>query len=120
MGPGGDDPGAGGKLRHPSSEQDPLRRRENGGGRPSDHRGRAERHDSGGRARPAEEIGLEGTAMIPMSAQEFKDFWHGFCGRQGVSPAVRTPRDKNIEEDPDYWAAQMSDVLTDVLTGHNQ
>ncbi len=55
--------------------------------------------------------------MIPMSAQEIKDFWHGFCGRQGVSPAVRTAGDKKIEEDPDYWADQTMWDLLEVLTG---
>ncbi len=42
--------------------------------------------------------------MIPMSADEIKDFWRGFCERQGVSPAVRAAGEKKIEEDPEHWA----------------
>lgn len=44
--------------------------------------------------------------MIPMSAEEVKDFWHGFCERNEVSEALRAAGDRKIEEDPEYWADQ--------------
>lgn len=44
--------------------------------------------------------------MIPMSAEEIKEFWHGFCERHGVSAALRAAGDRRIDEDPGYWADQ--------------
>ena len=55
--------------------------------------------------------------MIPMSVQEIKDFWHGFCKRQSISDAVRAAGDKKIEEDPEKWADQTMWDLLDVLSG---
>jgi len=55
--------------------------------------------------------------MIPMSVQEIKEFWHGFCKRQSISDAVRAAGDKKIEEDPEKWADQTMWDLLDVLSG---
>ena len=41
-----------------------------------------------------------------MTAEEVKQFWHGFCERKKVDPATRARGDKKIDEDPDYWADQ--------------
>lgn len=55
--------------------------------------------------------------MIPMSADEVKEFWHGFCKRQGVSDALRAAGDRKIDENPDYWADQTMGELLEHLTG---
>ena len=53
--------------------------------------------------------------MIPMSVEEIKEFWHGFCERQGVSEAVRKEGDARIEADPEHWADQtMWDLLREL------
>jgi len=50
--------------------------------------------------------------MIPISVDEIKEHWHGFCERRGVLPAARDAGDRKIEEDPEYWADQtMADLL---------
>ena len=54
--------------------------------------------------------------MIPMTAEEIKDFWRGFCERQGVSAAVRAAGDKRIEQDPERWADQTMWDLLDELS----
>lgn len=54
--------------------------------------------------------------MIPMSADEIKEFWHGFCQRQGVSGTVRAAGDKRIVEDPEHWADQTMWDLLDALS----
>lgn len=41
-----------------------------------------------------------------MTAEEVKQFWHGFCERKKVDPATRVRGDQKIDEDPDYWADQ--------------
>ena len=41
-----------------------------------------------------------------MTAEEVKEFWHGFCERKNVNPAARARGDAKIDEDPDYWADQ--------------
>ena len=41
-----------------------------------------------------------------MTAEEVKQFWHGFCERKKVDPQTRARGDKKIDEDPDYWADQ--------------
>ena len=41
-----------------------------------------------------------------MTAEEVKQFWHGFCERKKVAPVIRARGDAKIEEDPDYWADQ--------------
>jgi len=42
--------------------------------------------------------------VIPMSAEEVKEFWHGFCERQRVSDALRAQGDRKIDADPERWA----------------
>jgi len=56
-------------------------------------------------------------AVIPMSVQEIKEFWHGFCERQGVNATVRAAGDKKIEADPEHWADRTMWDLLDVLSG---
>ena len=41
-----------------------------------------------------------------MSAEEVKQFWHGFCERKGIDAGTRARGDAKIDEDPDYWADQ--------------
>jgi len=41
-----------------------------------------------------------------MTADEVKQFWHGFCERKKVDAATQARGDKKIDEDPDYWADQ--------------
>lgn len=55
--------------------------------------------------------------MIPMTADEIKEFWHGFCERQHVSEAVRAAGDRKIDEDPEHWADQTMWDLLDTLSG---
>ena len=55
--------------------------------------------------------------MIPMSAKEIKEFWHGFCQRQKVSPTVRAAGDEKIDKNPDYWADQTMWDLLDEISG---
>lgn len=55
--------------------------------------------------------------MIPMTTDEIKQFWHGFCERQGINEAVRAAGDKRIEDDPEYWADHTMWDLLDVLSG---
>ena len=54
--------------------------------------------------------------MIPMSAEEIKDFWRGFCERQKVSAAVRAAGEKRIDQDPEHWADQTMWDLLDALS----
>jgi len=42
--------------------------------------------------------------VIPMSAEEIKEFWHGFCERRGVSAALRAKGDEKIDAEPELWA----------------
>lgn len=50
--------------------------------------------------------------MIPISVDEIKEHWHGFCERRGVLPAARAAGDRLIEQDPEHWADQtMADLL---------
>ena len=42
--------------------------------------------------------------MIPMSADEIKEYWHDFCTRKKVDEARRTAGDRLIEQDPEHWA----------------
>jgi hypothetical protein len=42
--------------------------------------------------------------MIPMSAEEIKEFWHGFCERQRIGEALRAKGDTRITQDPEFWA----------------
>ena len=51
-----------------------------------------------------------------MTADEVKQFWHGFCERKKVSPAIRTRGDAKIDEDPDYWADQTMFKLLEAVS----
>jgi hypothetical protein len=51
-----------------------------------------------------------------ITADEIKEFWHGFCERQGVGAEVRAKGDKRIEEDPEHWADQTMWDLLDALS----
>lgn len=55
--------------------------------------------------------------MIPMSAEEIKQFWHGFCERHDVSAPMRAAGDRKIEEDPEYWADHTMWDLLEALSG---
>ena len=41
-----------------------------------------------------------------MTAEEVKQFWHGFCERKNVDDTRRARGDAKIDENPDYWADQ--------------
>ena len=41
-----------------------------------------------------------------MTADEVKQFWHGFCERRKIDAATRARGDAKIDEAPDYWADQ--------------
>jgi hypothetical protein len=51
-----------------------------------------------------------------MTADEVKQFWHGFCERKRIDPAIRTRGDKKIDEDPDYWADQTMMKLLEAVS----
>jgi len=51
-----------------------------------------------------------------MSAEEVKEFWHGFCERKGVDAATRARGDEKIDRDPDYWADQTMTRLLDSVS----
>src|SRR3954471_16003929 len=51
-----------------------------------------------------------------MSAEEVKEFWHGFCERKGIDAATRARGDEKIERDPDYWADQTMTRLLDSVS----
>lgn len=51
-----------------------------------------------------------------MTAEEVKQFWHGFCERKKVDPAIRARGDAKIEEDPDYWADQTMMKLLEAVS----
>lgn len=51
-----------------------------------------------------------------MSAQEVKEFWHGFCERKGVDDATRARGDEKIDRDPNYWADQTMVRLLDSVS----
>jgi hypothetical protein len=52
-----------------------------------------------------------------MSAEEVKEFWHGFCERKGVDEATRSRGDAKIDDDPGYWADQTMPRLLDLVAG---
>ena len=55
---------------------------------------------------------------MDMSAEEIKQFWHGFCQRRKIAADVIAKGDAIIEKDPDYWADQtMGDLLDSINTG---
>jgi len=51
-----------------------------------------------------------------MTAEEVKQFWHGFCERKNIAPALRARGDAKIDEDPDYWADQTMMRLLEVVS----
>jgi hypothetical protein len=51
-----------------------------------------------------------------MTAEEVKEFWHGFCERRGIDEATRARGDAKIERDPDYWADQTMMRLLDSVS----
>jgi hypothetical protein len=51
-----------------------------------------------------------------MSAEEVKQFWHGFCERKGIDAATRARGDKKIDEDSEYWADQTMLRLLDIVS----
>ncbi len=51
-----------------------------------------------------------------MTADEVKQFWHGFCDRKNISAAVRARGDAKIDEDPDYWADQTMLKLLEAIS----
>jgi hypothetical protein len=51
-----------------------------------------------------------------MTADEVKQFWHGFCERKRVDPVIRARGDAKIEEDPDYWADQTMFKLLEAVS----
>ncbi len=51
-----------------------------------------------------------------ITADEIKEFWHGFCERQGVGAELRARGDKHIDEDPEHWADQTMWDLLDALS----
>ena len=51
-----------------------------------------------------------------MSAEEVKEFWHGFCECKGVDAATRARGDEKIERDTDYWADQTMARLLDSVS----
>jgi hypothetical protein len=58
----------------------------------------------------------EGRRADDMSAEEVKQFWHGFCERKGIDAATRARGDAKIDEDPDYWADQTMMRLLDIVS----
>lgn len=54
--------------------------------------------------------------MIPMSADEIKEYWHDFCTRKKVDPARRTAGDRLIEQDPEHWADHTMGELLDAVS----
>ena len=51
-----------------------------------------------------------------MTADEVKQFWHGFCERKRVNPVIRARGDAKIEQDPDYWADQTMFKLLEAVS----
>ena len=58
----------------------------------------------------------EGRRADDMSADEVKQFWHGFCERKGIDAQTRARGDAKIDEDPDYWADQTMMRLLDIVS----
>lgn len=51
-----------------------------------------------------------------MTAEEVKQFWHGFCERKRIDPVIRGRGDAKIDEDPDYWADQTMMKLLEAVS----
>lgn len=59
--------------------------------------------------------------MIPISADEVKEYWHDYCERKGVLATARAAGDRLIEADPEHWADQtMADLLEAVSARRGQ
>lgn len=54
---------------------------------------------------------------MDMSAEEIKQFWHGFCQRRKIAADVIAKGDAEIDKDPEYWADQTMIDLLDTLSG---
>ena len=54
---------------------------------------------------------------MDMSAEEIRQFWHGFCQRRKIAPDVIAQGDAIIDKDPEYWADQTMGDLLDSITG---
>ncbi|HYL25799.1 MAG TPA: hypothetical protein VEV21_15520 [Burkholderiales bacterium] len=57
-----------------------------------------------------------GRRLDDMSAEEVKQFWHGFCERKKIDPSIRARGDAKIDEDPDYWADQTMMKLLEAVS----
>ena len=57
----------------------------------------------------------QGRRADDISAEEIKQFWHGFCERKGVDAATRARCDARIDKDPEYWADQTMLKLLDAV-----
>jgi hypothetical protein len=58
----------------------------------------------------------QGRRADDMTADEVKQFWHGFCERRGIDEATRSRGDAKIEQNPDYWADQTMMRLLDSVS----
>lgn len=54
---------------------------------------------------------------MDMSAEEIKQFWHGFCQRRKIGADVIARGDAEIDKDPEFWADQTMGDLLDKLSG---
>ena len=52
---------------------------------------------------------------MEMTAEEIKQFWHGFCERRKLSKEIVAKGDAKIEENPEYWADQTMMQLLDLI-----
>lgn len=59
----------------------------------------------------------QGRRADDISADEIKQFWHGFCERQKIKPDVRAEGDRRIEADPEFWADQTMWQLVEAISG---
>jgi hypothetical protein len=53
--------------------------------------------------------------MIPMTAQEIKQYWHDYCDRHGITEALRAKGDAQIDQDPERWADQTMGQLLNAI-----
>lgn len=53
---------------------------------------------------------------MEMSAEEVKQFWHGYCERRKLANEIIAKGEKKIDEDPDYWADQTMDELLKLIS----
>lgn len=56
--------------------------------------------------------------MIPMSADEIKEYWNDYCDRKKVPADARACGNRMIEDDPERWADQsMPELLEEISRG---